>query len=162
VEFVFRLPAAQAPARPTPVLPGRMGEAARHIPSAPAQAGSSPGGHVVLVEDSRAVRLAWRRRLPENSLRDFESPAQCLAAAARDPRLLSEALLVVLDNRFEPGEMEGVALGELLRARTSAPLLLCSGVPLGVLPSWCDGQLAKDTYTLEELRASAQQLRERA
>jgi len=160
VEFRFTVPASERCALGTALLPARMGGGARPGPPEPGD-GAAPGGHIVLVEDSRAVRLAWRRRLPEHLLRAFESPAQCLAAAARDPALLTEALLVVLDNRFGPGEMDGVALGELLRSRTEAPLLLCSGVPLSPLPAWCDGQLAKDTYDLEALMASAQRARPR-
>ena len=53
----------------------------------------------------------------------------------------------------------GFLLFRVLTELPYAPLLLCSGVPLEPLPAWCDGQLAKDTYDLEELRVSAQRAR---
>ena len=151
VEFVLTLPASERAAASAAPLPARLGEEAAPPSPAPGPGAGGGRGHVVLVEDSRAVRLAWQRRLPEGVLRDFASPSDCLAAAAREPGLLAQALVVVLDNRFAPGEMDGLALGAQLRARTRAPLLLCSGVPLSPLPPWCDGQLPKDTYDLETL-----------
>jgi hypothetical protein len=111
--------------------------------------------HVVLVEDSPGIRLAWRSRLPPGVLQDFGSPAELLAALQERPALLREALCVVLDNHFQPGQMEGLDLGKLLRAETAAPILLCTGVPVDPLPAWCNGQLAKETLALEELQAAA-------
>ncbi|MCI0569483.1 MAG: hybrid sensor histidine kinase/response regulator [Myxococcaceae bacterium] len=155
VEFVFTLPASELTARRAPALPERICDETPARESAEVYAGSDTR-HVLLVEDSRAVRHAWSQRLPEGLLRAFGSPTELLAAADENPALLSQSLVIVLDNRFGPGEMDGVSLGELLAPRTEAPILLCTGVPLSPLPPWCAGQLEKDTYDLEGLAAAVQ------
>jgi signal transduction histidine kinase len=150
VEFTFTVPAAELAASARVALPAHLGP--RVASDGPAPEWSAPGvPYVVLVEDSRAVRNAWRKRLPEGSLCAFGSPSELLATADHHPGLLDGARFVILDNRFEPGEMDGVALGELLWHRTRTPLLLCSGVTVSPLPAWCSGQLSKDTYDFEGL-----------
>ena len=160
VEFVLTLPASTA--RRGPLAPWPSNESAsRSRPlrgTAPAAAEPQPaplgGRHVILVEDSAGIRLAWRSRLP-GILRDFESPAHLLAEVERQPSLLSEALYVILDHRFQRGQIDGIELGELLHRQTTAPILLCSGVPVESPPSWCRAQLPKETFGLDELARAA-------
>lgn len=153
LELTVSLPASARPALAHPPLPARIGRAEEVAAPAPPALPLPRTGprHVLLVEDSRAMRAAWRRRYPEGALREFESPTACLRAVEREPWLLSDALCIVLDNRFEPGEMDGLELGRLLRSRTRTPIFLCSAVQEELLPPCFDGQLPKEAHGPESI-----------
>lgn len=144
VEFIFTVPASS---QRTEIVP--FATLATVSPVSPAFLTKQP--QVILVEDSLAIRKAWRKKLPPGVLRDFESPTQCLEAVESEPPLFTDALYVILDNRFAPGEMDGTNLGAILRTKTQARIFLYSGVPVEPLPKWCNGQLPKETFDLEGL-----------
>lgn len=167
VEFIFTLPASSAPAaiaalpasaeevRSTgtgvdDVRPQRSAMSSR--PNGPILAGANVPA-VVLIEDSLTHQAAWRALIPGEALAVFTTPEECLRASEADPRLLSRARCIVVDQQFPHGSMLGTEFIARMRPRTQARFLLCSDQKVQPVPIIVDGVLEKRAYRLDELLA---------
>ncbi|WP_394835560.1 ATP-binding protein [Pendulispora rubella] len=129
VEFRLTLPAAQP--RHRAMRPGRMPSHCHELTVAAAAPGptrKAPPREIAVVDDSRAIHLAWRTGIGGHAeVHYFRSPAAFWEAIDGEPGLLERLYAVITDFRFSDREDCGSKLAERLRLRRpDLPILVSS------------------------------------
>ncbi|WP_394835555.1 HAMP domain-containing histidine kinase [Pendulispora rubella] len=158
VEFRVTLPIAPQRTRIVrPGLPTHSRElAVSSAPEPPASVPQPPPSRrseLALVDDSRAIYLAWRAAIGEDAIvRYYRSPVAFWAALEQEPELLDRLQAVVTDYRFSNREECGSKLAlQVRRRRPDLPIFVSSSgiledvdvdgifdrvIEKGGLPSW--------------------------
>lgn len=110
-----------------------------------------------VVDDSRAIFLAWKLCMKESALvHYFNSPEALYQAIERAPELLERLAVLIIDQRFPGSRHSGVSLATMLQRKAPRPRLVLSsrGVFSPEELSCFDASIDKSPIPLQELLSS--------
>lgn len=110
-----------------------------------------------VVDDSRAIFLAWKLCLKESAVvHYFSSPEALYQAIERAPELLERLAVLIIDQRFPGSRHSGVSLATTLQKKARRPRLILSsrGVFSAEELSCFDASIDKSPIPLHELLSS--------
>jgi DNA-binding response OmpR family regulator len=110
--------------------------------------------HIVVLDDSAAIRISWKTRFKDGKLTVFSSPEEFLAKIDAEPALLQSIDAIISDFHFDSkSKHDGFSFAAEFKKRSQLPLFLASDGEF-IESEWLPlfkGILRKEVYSAAQI-----------